>query len=94
MLRRLFMWSKQRSPEQRLLVRQIHAEKTERFLIGKRLDDAEEFQAALKVLDEELNPEEDLQGPGSDYLKTVAQGLFYKVFIKLVYLLINRYYKL
>lgn len=47
----------------------------------KCLDDETVFQGALKVLEQELCPEEHLLNPDSDYLKRVAQGLFYKVYI-------------
>jgi xanthine dehydrogenase/oxidase len=51
-------------------------------LADKFLDDETTFQNALKVLDQELCPEEHLLNPNSDYLKTVAQGLFYKVWFE------------
>ncbi|XP_046441655.1 indole-3-acetaldehyde oxidase-like isoform X1 [Daphnia pulex] len=54
----------------------IHVTETENFLADKFLDVT--FQNAQKVLDQELCPEEHLLNPDSDYLKTVAQGLFYK----------------
>ena len=57
---------------------QIHANKTEDFFANKSLDDLL-FQGALKVLNEELCPEEHLLNPNSNYLSTVAQGLLYKV---------------
>jgi len=38
-----------------------------------------EFQGALKVLEEELQPEADLLNPDGSYLISVAQGLLYKV---------------
>lgn len=58
---------------------QVHASETENLLANKFIDDEMTFQNALKVLDQELCPEENLLNPDSDYLKTVAQGLFYKV---------------
>jgi xanthine dehydrogenase/oxidase len=61
---------------------QVHAIETENFLADKFLDDEMTFQNALKVLDQELCPEEHLLNPDSDYLKTVAQGLFYKVWFE------------
>lgn len=57
---------------------QTHASKTEEFLSDKTIDQ-DIFQASLKVLDQELNPEDVLLNPDVHYLKTVAQGLFYKV---------------
>lgn len=56
----------------------IHASETEHFLSDKCLDDEKIFQGALNVLEQELCPEEHLLNPDSDYLKCVAQGLFYK----------------
>ena len=53
--------------------------------MGKNLDDFETFQAALKLLSEELKPDEDLLNPDNEYLETVAQGLFYKVLILQAY---------
>ena len=58
---------------------QIHAEKTENYFIGKNLEDVTDFQAGLKVLEEELQPEADLLNPDTSYLISVAQGLLYKV---------------
>jgi xanthine dehydrogenase/oxidase len=58
---------------------QVHAVQTENYLNGKKLGDLDTFQSALKLLNEELNPEEELLKPDSDYLKTVAQGLLFKV---------------
>lgn len=58
---------------------QIHAEKTEDYFIGKTLEDVMEFHGALKVLEEELQPEADLLNPDGSYLISVAQGLLYKV---------------
>ena len=57
----------------------MHAIQTENYLNGKKLGDLETFQAALKLLDDELNPEQELLNPDAHYLKTVAQGLLYKV---------------
>jgi xanthine dehydrogenase/oxidase len=51
-------------------------------LTDQFLDKELTFQGALKVLDQELCPEEHLLNPDSDYLKTVAQGLFYKASLK------------
>ena len=67
---------------------QIHAEKTEEFLNGKNLGDEKGLQEAMKVLEEdltasddweELNAEEDWLNPDIHYLRSVAQGLIYKV---------------
>lgn len=58
---------------------QVHAEKTEEFLNGKCLDNEKDFQAALQILEGELNPEFGLMSPDEEYLKSVAQGLLYKV---------------
>lgn len=57
----------------------IHASETENLLSDKCLDDEKIFRGALNVLEQELCPEEHLLNPDSDYLKCVAQGLFYKV---------------
>ncbi len=58
----------------------MHARNTEEFLKGKSVSDQTVLQAALKILDAELVPDEDdLLAPSSAYRKTVAQGLLYKV---------------
>jgi len=62
----------------------IHAEKTEEFLENKHLNDGKEFQDALKILDEELNPESDYLNPDSEYLKSVAKGLLYKFALSVI----------
>lgn len=62
--------------------------KTEEFLNGKNIGDEKGLQEVMKVLEEdltasddweELNAEEDWLNPDIHYLKSVAQGLTYKV---------------
>ena len=43
--------------------------------------DNQKFDSALDVLNNELEPEVSLLGPGANYLKTVAKGLLYKVIL-------------
>lgn len=57
----------------------IHAKNTENLLAGTTVDNRV-FHSALEVLHDELQPEENLLGPGVNYLKTVAKGLLYKVY--------------
>ena len=61
--------------------------------MGKSVADESDFQSAVKLLDQELIPEEELLNPDGKYLKTVAQGLLYKVshFLKIIHIVQSFY---
>lgn len=56
----------------------VHADKTEKFLIGKNLYDNETLQKALQSLITEMNPDWVLPDACPDYRKNLAAALFYK----------------
>ena len=58
----------------------FHAELTEQFLEGKRLDDDGVLQEALNLLDNEVDPEDDPVLASVEYRKHLVKALFYKVF--------------
>lgn len=57
----------------------IHADKTERILIGKNLFTNETLQLALKSLSVEIQPENAQPEPSAAYRRMLALALFYKV---------------
>lgn len=57
----------------------IHAEETEKYLLGKNIFTNEVLQEALKVLENEVIVEENPPEPSVDFRKKLALGLFYKV---------------
>lgn len=56
----------------------VHAEKTEKLLVGKNLYDNQTLQNALQSLTTELNPDWVLPDASPDYRKNLAAALFYK----------------
>ena len=60
-------------------MRQVHAEKTERFLTGRRLTEAATLSGALETLLEEVQPEHDPELADVTYRRRLASSLLYKV---------------
>lgn len=56
----------------------VHADKTEKLLVGKRLHSNETLQAALHSLTTEMNPDWVLPDASPEYRKNLAAALFYK----------------
>jgi xanthine dehydrogenase/oxidase len=56
----------------------IHADQTESYLIGKKLNDNQVLQRAFQILSNELVCDEDPVLASSDYRKSLAISLFYK----------------
>ncbi|XP_070499173.1 uncharacterized protein [Chironomus tepperi] len=56
----------------------IHAEKTEKFLVGQDLFKNETLQQALSTLSDEINPDWVLPDASPEYRKNLALSLFYK----------------
>lgn len=59
----------------------VHANETEKFLIGKDLYNNETLQAAMKILALEIQPDWVLPDASPDYRKNLAAALFYKFVI-------------
>lgn len=64
--------------------KKVHAARTEDFLADTIVEDEGVFKKALEILSGELSPEINPIGPGSEYIKAVAQGLLYKVISSLM----------
>lgn len=58
---------------------QFHASHTEDYLMGKILLDNKTLQSAIKILNEEIDPDRVLPDPSPKFRKTLAINLFYKV---------------
>lgn len=58
---------------------QLHAGKTENFLVGKSLFEPNQLRTALEILSSELNPDHVLPDYTPEYRKHLALSLFYKV---------------
>lgn len=56
----------------------VHANKTEKLLVGKPLYDNETLQSALRSLTSEMNPDWVLPDASPEYRKNLAAALFYK----------------
>jgi len=56
----------------------IHAEKTEKFLVGENLFENKSLQNALTILNDEIKPDFVLPDASSEYRKNLALSLFYK----------------
>ena len=56
----------------------VHAEKLEKFIVGKDLYTNEVFKEALKVLECEVKPDSELPKATPEYRKHLALSLFYK----------------
>ncbi len=56
----------------------VHADKMEKFFVGKKLYDNETLQSALQTLTSELNPDWVLPDASPEYRKNLAAALFYK----------------
>ncbi|XP_070499176.1 xanthine dehydrogenase-like [Chironomus tepperi] len=56
----------------------VHAEKTEKFLVGQDLFKNETLQQALSTLSDEINPDWVLPDASPEYRKNLALSLFYK----------------
>ncbi|XP_073945874.1 uncharacterized protein [Choristoneura fumiferana] len=61
----------------------VHAEKTETFLVGKKLFTNKNLQAAIKVMEQELVVEANPPEPSVEYRKNLAINLFYKGLLSL-----------
>ena len=59
---------------------QLHALDTENFLIGKSILDKKVIKDALDKLDNELHPDHILPDYSPKFRKTLAEGLFFKVY--------------
>lgn len=59
-----------------------HAEKLEKFVIGKKIHANEVFKEACKILGGEIQPEEVLSNASPEYRKHLAISLFYKFVLK------------
>lgn len=57
----------------------VRAFQTEAYLVGKNLNDNETLQAALAIMDSEVNPNPDPVLASVEYRKYLAKALFYKV---------------
>lgn len=64
--------------------KKIHAEETEKYILGKNIFTNEVLQEALKVLENELIVEPNPPEPSVEFRKKLALGLFYKVRILLL----------
>lgn len=62
----------------------VHAEKTEKFLLGKDPFSNETIQGALNVLTNELKPDLVLLDATPEYRKKLAMALFYKFMLMIV----------
>jgi xanthine dehydrogenase/oxidase len=56
----------------------VHALQTERFLLGKQLNDPTTLVGALNMLSQEISPSEDAVLASAAYRKSLALSLFYK----------------
>ena len=56
----------------------VHAIKTEQYLVNRNLSNAEVLQSALKVLQDELQPNDDPVLASVEYRRSLACSLFYK----------------
>lgn len=56
----------------------VHAEKLEKFLVGKSLYDNDVLKNAIEVLNKEVNPDSELLNASAEYRKYLAVSLFYK----------------
>ncbi|XP_045464415.1 indole-3-acetaldehyde oxidase-like [Harmonia axyridis] len=61
----------------------IHATKTEKYLIGKKLFDDDTLQGAFEKLSEELQPDVNPPEPEPEFRKQLAIALFYKAILNL-----------
>lgn len=57
----------------------VHARATEKYIIGKKLFDDATIQEALKVLEDELKPDQVPTDANPVFRQQLAQNLFYKV---------------
>ena len=62
----------------------VHASKTEAYLNGKSLKDPDTLKGALKVLNDELKPHEEILEAAPGYRKNLAQGLLYKTILGII----------
>ncbi|XP_061707826.1 uncharacterized protein LOC133518213 [Cydia pomonella] len=62
----------------------VHASHTEEYVVGKKIFTDEVLQGALKVLEQELKPEEIAGEFKPEYRKKCALGLFYKGLLILI----------
>lgn len=56
----------------------VHAEKTEKFLVGKDLCENQTLQHALQLLSQEIQPDSVMPDASPEYRKDLAMSLFYK----------------
>ncbi|KAG8328694.1 hypothetical protein J6590_104002, partial [Homalodisca vitripennis] len=61
----------------------IHAETTEKYLVGRRLLDVSTLQTALSILGKEVQPDYRLPDSRPEYRRGLAQSLFYRVVLSL-----------
>ncbi|OQV18654.1 Xanthine dehydrogenase [Hypsibius exemplaris] len=62
----------------------VHASKTEAFLLGKDLANVKDMQAALAVLNDEVNPEAKDDEASPAYRKNLCVTLFYRFILEIV----------
>jgi xanthine dehydrogenase/oxidase len=60
-----------------------HAEKTEKFLVGKNIFTNEVLTEALEKLSSEVRPEKNITSADPDYRKNLAVSLFYKFILNI-----------
>lgn len=58
----------------------VHAEKTEKYLIGKNIFENTTLQGAFEALNEEVLPDDVLPQASPEFRKNLAISLFYKVY--------------
>ena len=58
---------------------QMHAPKSEQYLVGKNLLGSGVLAGVMSTLSQELNPAASAPGPSAQYKRTVAVALLYKV---------------
>jgi xanthine dehydrogenase/oxidase len=56
----------------------VHAEKLEKFLVGKTFYCDEVLQESLKILSKEIKPDDELPQASPEYRRNLAVSLFYK----------------
>ncbi|XP_046687734.1 indole-3-acetaldehyde oxidase-like isoform X2 [Homalodisca vitripennis] len=59
----------------------IHAENTERYLVGRRLLDMSTLQTALNILGKEIKPDYRLPDSSPEYRRGLSLALFYRVIL-------------
>lgn len=61
----------------------VHAKETETFLKGTNIFNNSKLQAAIEILNEEIEPQDEPPKASPECRKKLAIGLFYKVHMKI-----------